>query len=194
MTKILAFSGSLRRDSFNSKLVRVAGGGASEAGAEVEYLDLRELELPLFDQDLEDEYKSRGSLPEGVTRLQEAMLSCGGLLIASPEYNSSFTPALKNAIDWASRRRNEAGKLACFEGKVAGLVAASPGRLGGIRGLNDLRSVLGSIGVIVLPGQYALSGAHEAFDEQGELKDGQARGAARGVGAALARATALHAG
>ena len=96
--KILAFAGSARKDSFNKKLVKIAAQGARGAGAQVTELDFGDLPLPLFDQDLEAEE----GLPSGAIRLKELMREHDGFLIASPEYNSSISPMLKNAIDWAS--------------------------------------------------------------------------------------------
>ena len=167
--KILAFAGSARADSFNKKLVKIAVEGAKAAGADVTYLDFRDLPLPLYDQDLE----AREGLPDNVLKLKAMMKAHQGFLISCPEYNSSITPLLKNAIDWASRP--EPGEpplsLTCFKGKVAALMAASPGGLGGLRGLVHVRSILGNIGVLVIPDQKAISGAGQAFDEQGNLKD-----------------------
>src|SRR5262249_48035864 len=97
--KILAFAGSTRTESFNKKLVQIAIAGARAAGAEVTYLDLRDLPLPLFDQDLE----AREGLPPNGRRLKDLMLAHDGLLMSCPEYNSSVTGVWKNAIDWASR-------------------------------------------------------------------------------------------
>ncbi|HIK08909.1 MAG TPA: NAD(P)H-dependent oxidoreductase [Oscillatoriaceae cyanobacterium M33_DOE_052] len=143
--KILAFAGSTRADSYNKKMVKIAAAGAKAAGAEVTYLDLRDLPLPLFDEDLQ----AQEGFPENARKLKELMLAHQGLLIASPEYNSSITAVLKNAIDWASRP-SEPGEqmLACFNGKVATIMSASPGGMGGMRGLVHLRSILGNINVI----------------------------------------------
>ena len=166
--KILAFAGSLRAGSFNKKLAALAAGAARVAGAEVTVVDLRELALPLFDQDLED----AGGLPEGAKKFKALLRASDGFLIASPEYNSSITAALKNALDWASRAESDdEPPLAAYRGKVAALFAASPGALGGLRGLVTLRSILGNIGVLVLPDQVAIATAHEAFDDAGQLKD-----------------------
>lgn len=165
--RILAFAGSAREDSYNKKLIRLAARFAREAGAEVTLVDLRELPLPLFDQDEEAAH----GLPENAKRLKELMKQHQGLLISSPEYNSSISPLLKNAIDWASREEPGEGPLAAYRGKVAGLLAASPGALGGLRGLVHVRAILGNIGVLVLPEQVAVMRAHEAFDESGALKD-----------------------
>jgi chromate reductase, NAD(P)H dehydrogenase (quinone) len=148
-TKILAFAGSARKDSFNKKLIKVAIVGAQAAGAEVTYLDFRDLPLPLFDEDLE----ATEGLPDNVLKLKAMMKAHQGFLLACPEYNSSITPLLKNAIDWASRPATDEPPLACFTGKVALLMSASPGGLGGLRGLVHVRSILGNIGVLVLPDQ-----------------------------------------
>ena len=163
-------------------LLSVAGEGARGAGAEVTQLVLRDLQLPLFDEDLEREQ----GLPEGARRLKAEMVAHDGFLIASPEYNSSISGALKNAIDWASRAAPGEPGLAAFRGKIAALMAASPGALGGLRGLITLRSILGNIGVLVLPTQVTVPRAHEAFDEAGGLKDEKQRAALRALGAAAA--------
>ena len=166
--KIAAFAGSLRAGSFNKKLLAIAAEAARTAGAEVTIVDLRELALPLFDQDLED----ASGLPETVKKFKALLRASDGFLIASPEYNSSITGALKNAIDWASRAESDdESPLVAYKGKVAALLAASPGALGGLRGLVTLRSILGNIGVIVLPDQVTIPTAHEAFDDAGKLKD-----------------------
>ena len=166
--RIVAFAGSLRAGSFNKKLLAIAADAARAAGAEVTIIDLRELALPLFDQDLED----ASGLPEGAKKLKALLRASDGFLIASPEYNSSVTAALKNAIDWASRAEtDDEPPLAAYRGKTAALCAASPGALGGLRGLVTLRSILGNIGVIVLPDQVCIATAHEAFDDTGKLKD-----------------------
>ncbi len=165
--KILAFAGSTRANSFNKKLVQAAAAFAEEAGAKVTLVNLRDYPLPLYDGDLED---SEGS-PEHATALYELFKSHDALLIASPEYNSSISGVLKNAIDWISRPRDGEPPLAAFSGKVAGLLSASPGQLGGLRGLVHLRSLLGNIGMVVIPEQVAVGAAHEAFAEDGSLVD-----------------------
>lgn len=164
--KVLVFAGSLRRDSFNKKLARLVTKDAIKAGAEATFIDLADFPLPIFDEDVE-----KAGTPEAALRLKKIFLDHDALIICSPEYNSSITAALKNAIDWVSRSAPGEGSLAAFQGKVALLLAASPGALGGLRGLVHLRSILGNIGVTVLPGQYALSKAQDAFDDQGALKD-----------------------
>ncbi|MBW4685327.1 MAG: NAD(P)H-dependent oxidoreductase [Komarekiella atlantica HA4396-MV6] len=165
--KILAFAGSTRTDSYNKKLVKIAADGAKTAGAEVTYIDLRDLPLPLFDEDLE----AQEGLPANARTFKDLLISHQGLLIASPEYNSSLTAVLKNAIDWASRPSPNEPPLAAFVDKVAAIMSASPGGLGGLRGLVHLRAILGNIKVLVLPDQVAVPKAYEAFNADGTLKD-----------------------
>ena len=179
--RILAFAGSAREGSYNRLLLRAAAAAARAAGAEVTVLELRDLALPLFDQDAE----ARDGLPEGARRLKAEMRAHRGLLLACPEYNSSVTPLMKNAIDWASRAGPGEAPLAAYDGKVAGLLAASPGALGGLRALAAVRSILGNIRVLVLPDQFALAKAHEAFDPSGALKDGKQRESVDRVARAL---------
>lgn len=169
--RILAFAGSTRTDSFNKALVRVAADAARRAGGEVTLVDLRDFPMPLYDGDFE---QSQG-LPENAKRFKELMLANDGLLISSPEYNSSISGVLKNTIDWASRQAPGEAPLACFNGKVAGLLSASPGALGGLRGLVTVRSILGNLNVLVLPDQLSVSKANEAFTDDGAIKDAKQR-------------------
>jgi NAD(P)H-dependent FMN reductase len=180
--RILAFAGSARKDSYNGRLVRIAAEGARSAGAAVTTLDLRDYPLPLFDEDLEREQGT----PENATQLKQLFLEHDGLLIASPEYNSSITALLKNTIDWVSRPAEGESPLAAFRGKITALMAASPGGLGGLRGLVHVRSILSSIGVIVLPDQVAIPRAFEVFDETGRLKDEKKQSSVEGLGRSVA--------
>lgn len=180
--KILAFAGSTREASYNKTLVKIAAEGARAAGAEVTYLDLRDLPMPLFDEDLE----AKEGIPENALKFKELMMAHRGLLIAAPEYNSSITPVLKNAIDWASRPLPEEPMLAAFINKVAVLMSASPGALGGLRGLTHVRSILSSIGVLVLPDQRVIPKAYEVFDADGRLKDPGQQAAVGQLGSKLA--------
>ena len=190
--KLIAFAGSLRRDSFNKKLVRLAADGASAAGAEVTVIDLADFPMPIYDGDIE---ASRG-LPDNARKFREALKSHQGFLISSPEYNSSISAVLKNAIDWASRPDPQiAGEpsLVAFAGKVAGLMSASPGALGGLRGLVHLRSILGNIQMMVIPDQISVNTAHEAFNPDGSLKDAKKLAQVHGIGAKVAQLVAkLH--
>ncbi len=165
--KILCFAGSLRSESFNKKLARAAAQAIEDVGGEATFIDLKDYPMPIYDGDIE---ASEG-LPESAIKLKKLFFEHQGLLIASPEYNSSISAALKNAIDWVSRPQSGEKQLACYDGKVAAILAASPGALGGLRGLVTLRSILGNIKVIVLPDQLAISKAGEAFNDDGSLKD-----------------------
>ena len=165
MSKILAFSGSARVGSYNQKLVRIAARAAEKAGAEVTIINLADYPMPIYNQDLE---KSEG-LPPSARLLKSLFISHDGLLIASPEYNGAFTPLLKNTLDWISRREAEDVSLAAFRNKIAVIMSASPGALGGLRGLVLLRMLLTNLGVIVLPEQLAVPHADKAFDEDDQL-------------------------
>lgn len=186
--KILAFAGSTRIDSYNKKLVQVAANGARAAGAEVTYIDLRDYAMPLFDEDLE---KAEG-MPANARKFKDLMVQHDGFLIASPEYNSSITAVLKNAIDWASRPSEGEPPLGlvAFAGKVASIMAASPGGFGGLRGLVHLRSILGNIRVIVLPDQVAVSKAYEVFNADGTMKDPNQQESIEKLGANVANVVA----
>src|SRR5215467_480352 len=180
--RILAFAGSTRRDSFNKKLVPIAARGARDAGADVTLIDLKDFPLPLFDQDLEAEQ----GMPENGKKLKQLFIDHDGLLIASPEYNSSITAVLKNAIDWVSRPAPGEPSLVAYRGKIATLMSASPGALGGLRGLFHVRSILANIGVVVLPDQIAVAKAHEAFGPDGSLLDPRQQAGIEGLGKTLA--------
>lgn len=181
--RIVAFAGSLRSGSHNRKLIRIAAAGARAAGAQVTDLDLRDVPMPLYDGDIEREH----GLPPNAKVFKRLLVENHGMLISSPEYNSAFSAALKNAIDWASRPEPNEPALAAFKGKIAGLMSASPGHLGGVRGLAILRSVLSNIGVVVVPTQMAISRANEAFEEDGSLKDERQQVAIEAIGAEVIR-------
>jgi NAD(P)H-dependent FMN reductase len=184
--RVAVISGSLRKGSYNTQLVRFVAGKIRGDGVETDEISLLDLDLPLMNEDLEKQ-----GLPAGVLDLKKRLIAADVLLISSPEYNGSLSPALKNAIDWASRPREGEAPLACFRGKVGGLLAASPGKIGGLRGLRHLRQILTQIQTLVHPNEFALGSAHEAFDEAGNLKDAMATKLAVGVGEAavgLARA------
>jgi NAD(P)H-dependent FMN reductase len=148
----------------------------------VTYVDLRDIPMPLYDGDLEAEQ----GIPENAKKFKALLLDHDGVLISAPEYNSSISGVLKNAIDWASRPLPGEAPLACFAGKVAVLMSASPGALGGLRGLVAVRSLLSSIRVIVLPDQIAVPKAHEAFDTDGKLKDHKQQASIESLGRDLA--------
>jgi NAD(P)H-dependent FMN reductase len=166
--KILAFAGSTRKESFNKRLVKVAAEAARSMGAEVTYVDLRDIPMPLYDGDLEAEQ----GLPENAKKFKAMLMAHDGFLLSAPEYNSSITGVLKNTIDWASRPATpDEAAFAGFAGKVVALMSASPGALGGLRSLVTVRSLLSNMRVIVLPEQVAVPKAHEAFGPDGKLKD-----------------------
>ena len=164
--KILAFSGSTRRESLNQKLIETASEDVRKAGGEVTIIHLRDYPMPIFDQDLEDE----NGLPESVRQLKELFRSHQGFLIASPEYNSSVTAALKNAIDWLTRPQEGFPPLDCFSGKVAAILATSPGARGGLVGLSAIRAILSHIKTIVLPLQVAVPHAYQALANDGVIE------------------------
>ena len=165
--KILAFAGSTRTESFNKKLVRLAAAGAQAAGADVTLIDLRDYPMPLYDGDCE----AKEGLPANAQKLKALMVAHQGLLISAPEYNSSISGVLKNTFDWASRSIPGEAPLVAFKGKTAALLSASPGALGGLRGLVHVRALLNNIGVLVIPDQLSVPKAHEAFNADGSLKD-----------------------
>jgi chromate reductase, NAD(P)H dehydrogenase (quinone) len=159
---LMAVCGSLRRDSFNRKLLRLAVAQAERLGAAVDVVELRELALPPYDGDLEAEQ----GLPPGATEFKARIAAAQGLVIASPEYNHSIPGTFKNAIDWATRGGNP------FNGKVAALMGASTGAFGAVRSLQHLRQVLMARGVWIVPALVMVPNADKAFDEGGQLKDG----------------------
>ena len=156
-----------------------------QAGAEVTEIDLADLRMPLFDQDLE----AADGMPETAARFKQLMIDHDGFIISAPEYNGSITGVLKNALDWASRRTGDEPPLVGFRDKTAVLMAASPGRLGGLRGLVHVRAILSNLRVLVLPEQRAISGASTAFDEDGNLRKTKDQAAVEGLGARLTEVT-----
>ncbi|WP_337264709.1 MULTISPECIES: NADPH-dependent FMN reductase [unclassified Serratia (in: enterobacteria)] len=185
--RILAFCGSNRRESLNQQLLKLAVQGAVDAGAEVTVVRLAEFQLPIYDGDEELEH----GLPKGAIELQELIAQHDALLIATPEYNGGYTALLKNAIDWISRPQvNGSLGTTLFAGKVAALVSASPGLLGGLRSQMGMRTVLDKLGVLVIPNSFALGSAHQAFDDEGQLHDITAQRHVLAVGAALAQTVA----
>lgn len=167
MTKILAFAGSTRDGSFNNAIVKVAAEGAKEAGAEVTLISLADYEMPIFNEDEEAEF----GIPENALAFKALLMEHDGFLIASPEYNSSYPALLKNAIDWASRMSEGEKPLQAFKGKVAGIMAASAGGLGGLRVLVVLRMLLENIGMVVNPNQKAIAKVNTLLDDSGNVSD-----------------------
>ena len=185
--RIALLSGSLRADSFNTKLVlSVAGEIEKLDGVEIDLISLNKLDLPIYDQDIEDK-----KFPEAALELKKRLIAADAFLISSPEYNGSISAALKNAIDWASRPRPDEEPLACFKGKACGLLAASPGAIGGLRGMRHVRQILTQLQMVVVPQEFALGKAHEAFDDKGQIKEEPVRKLANNVGHALVRMTRM---
>ena len=188
--RILVFAGSARAGSLNKKLARVAAAAVRAAGAEATFIDLADYPMPLYDGDLE----ARGGVPASARKLKDLFIAHQGLLIASPENNASVSALLKNTLDWISRQDGGESGLAPYHGKVAALAGASPGALGGLRGLTHLRAILQTLTVLVLSEQVALGRAHEAFNEDGSLKDAKQQAALAALAKKLADVCARLAG
>ena len=167
--KVLAVSGSLRPGSHNTSLLRAARDAAPD-GVEVELFDPAQIaELPLYDQDLE------GDAPVSVERLREAWGEADAILFATPEYNGSVPGGLKNAIDWASRPK----LAAVLRNKPVAVVGASTGQFGALWAQQDLKRILGVAGARVVGTEIPVSRAHERFDTEGRLLDGEIFGQLR---------------
>jgi NAD(P)H-dependent FMN reductase len=161
-TKILGFCGSLRANSFNRKLLFHACDLLKERGCEINYKDLRTLNIPLYDGDLEE----KNGIPEGVAQLAQAMHSSEGFVIACPEYNGGITGVLKNTIDWVSRAEKNP-----FFGKPVLLVGTSPGWFGTLKSHSITRLILTHLKAIVVPTQVTIPQADKSLDEKGKIKD-----------------------
>jgi chromate reductase len=169
MTKLLFLSGSIRRDSLNKKLTRCAADMARKiGGAEITYIDLADYPMPFYNGDDE----AATGLPENAKKLKQLFIQHDGVFISSPEYNSSIPALLKNAIDWISRpEKTDPYYLVAFVDKVIAICSASPGELGGMRGLAALRIMFTNIYSIVVPKQLGVKHADKAFDANGNLND-----------------------
>ncbi|MEM9028474.1 MAG: NAD(P)H-dependent oxidoreductase [Pseudomonadota bacterium] len=188
-TKLLFVSGSARADSVNKKLARFAERTAQANGVPSAFADLGDYPMPIYDGDIEADT----GVPEAAVKLKHLMSVHDGVFIASPEYNAGMTPLLKNAIDWISRVQ-EGGEPrgTVFKTRVFALGAATPGGLGGVRGLMQLRQTLAlGLGAVVLPDQAMVPHAMTAFDDDGALKEEQSIERLKGVIERLARAARL---
>jgi NAD(P)H-dependent FMN reductase len=167
MTNILGISGSLRRQSYNTALLRAA---QSLVGADVQ-LDIATLEgIPLYDGDLEQ----RDGLPPAVSQLKARIIACDGLLLATPEYNNGIPGVFKNAIDWLSRPSADIPKV--FGGRPVAVIGASPGGFGTILAQNGWLPTLKTLGVQQWAGgRLLVSRAQQVFDENGAMIDATAR-------------------
>lgn len=169
--KILALSGSLRTGSWNRRLLAVAVADARSLGAQVTVVQAADYPMPIYDGDLE----AAQGMPAGALALRRQFQQHDALLIASPENNASVSAYLKNTLDWVSRSVPGEPPPGPYANKVAAILGASPGALGGLRGLVHLRQVLMSLGVLVLTEQFALSRADKAFQPDGALVDPKAQ-------------------
>jgi len=178
--KVLVFAGSTRQQSYNRKLARAVSAMARAQGAEVTHLELGSLDIPLYNADLE----AQGTPPD-VIRLKEILYEHPAWIICSPEHNGSYTALLKNTLDWASSPVKDDASwqqgLKPFAGKVVGLVAASPGALGGVRSLSHLAPLMLNLQCWVAPRQFALSQAAQAFDPDGQIKQDAQRNSIQAV-------------
>lgn len=158
---VLGISGSLRSGSYNRKALQLAKRFAAKFGAQVHELDLKKLNLPIYDEEIQSV-----GLPQSVQQLKTALEAADVILIASPEYNYSVPGGLKNAIDWASRGKNS------FDSKVAAIFGASGGPFGTIRMQPHLRQILAALNVYVVPQpQVFIRFARETFNPDGTLVD-----------------------
>lgn len=171
--KILAFAASLRRDSFNRKLIRQAADILKAApGVEVDLADYRDFEMPIYDCDLE----TSSGIPAGGKELIRRVQSVDAVVISTPEYNGGMPGTLKNALDWASR-----STPIPFEDKPLLLIGASPGGFGAVRGLWHTRVPFEAVGAFVYPEMFGLPKAHQAFDEAGKFVDAKNRERLEGI-------------
>ncbi|WP_079989477.1 NADPH-dependent FMN reductase [Candidatus Protochlamydia phocaeensis] len=165
-TNVLVLSGSTREDSTNKKLANDAAEIGRQMGAKVKVIDLRDFPMPYYDADVEQ----RG-MPENAKRFRTLLTDSQAIIIASPEYNSSVSGVLKNALDWASRNEKGEPSREAFQGKKFAIMSASPGAGGGVRGLGHLQSIIQNVGGEVVATQVSVPNSYTAFDEQGHLKD-----------------------
>lgn len=184
--KLIFFAGSARKESLNGMVACNALKMAEAAGAEATFIDLHDLDMPIYDGD----YEAKHGLPEGAKKLKKLFIESDGFFIASPEYNSSFSPLLKNSLDWISRPSEEGEEpLIAYKGKVAAIASASPGGLGGIRGLPGLRMLLSNINVLVIPQQLAIGNAFDRINKDGDITDDKTKSMLENVVKELVRVT-----
>lgn len=189
--RLLFFAGSQREGSHNKRLARLGATIADANGIAATFADLGDYPMPLYDGDLE----AKDGPPENARKLESLMRVHTGIFIACPEYNASITPLLKNTLDWVSRIRTEPDqKTNVYTTRVFALGSASTGGMGGLRGLNAVRPVLElGLGALVLPDQFAVPRAHEAYDDHGHLKNKDQQASFKSLIQKLARAAhVLH--
>jgi chromate reductase len=190
--KILVFPGSLRAKSYNGRLAALACKELMLADADVTRISLLDYPLPIYDADMAD----KSGPPENAIKLKQLMSAQQGVFIASPEYNASVTPLIKNTIDWISavRERGEPA-LAAYQNRVFAIGGASPGRSGARQSLIALRQIL-AVGcrALVVAEQVSVPNAGDAFDEMDELKDTRLAGELKTVVRKLVELAKLLAG
>ena len=165
--KILVIPGSLRTGSLNARLAAAAAYQFAQAGAEVTRISLADFPLPLYDGDLQ----SKSGVPKNAINLKRMIGAHHGVLIVTPEYNSSVPPLVKNTIDWVTRVQDvHETRGQVFRGRAFAIAAASESRLGGARALVALRVILSACHALVVPDQLALSFAPEAYNDMDRLK------------------------
>ncbi|MER2535433.1 MAG: NAD(P)H-dependent oxidoreductase [Rhizobiaceae bacterium] len=170
--KILVFAGSIRTGSYSGRVADAAMKELVLQGADVTRISLADHPLPIMDQDLEKE----SGVPRNALALARFFAGHDAVLIATPEYNGSIPPLLKNAIDWVSRVRTDGNvALRPFPGKVVGICSSSDGHFAGIRSATHLRAVLSHIQMEVIAPQVSVPNAAEAFDEAGDFRDERLR-------------------
>lgn len=169
--KVLGFAGSTRTESMNRRLLAHVLEKVAGHGAETQTFEFRDCPMPLYDGDAESEE----GMPDTVLGFRAAVMGADALVIASPEYNASYSALLKNAIDWGSRSDRARGQGNVFSDKVVLLVAASPGGFGGVRGLRHVREALSELGAIVLPQQVGVGNGASMFGDDGELANERSR-------------------
>lgn len=166
--KILVFAGSVRSGAFSGRAADVAQKTLAMLGGEVTRISLADYPLPIMDEDLEREH----GIPENAVRVARHIAAHDGVLIATPEYNGSIPPLLKNTVDWVSRVRHDGRKpFRPLEGKPVGLCSSSRGRYGGIRAIAHLRAVLVRCRMEVVSPECSVPEGERAFDENGEFSD-----------------------
>lgn len=170
--KILVFAGSIRTGAYSGKTADAAARALAAQGAVVTRLSLGDYALPIMDQNLEAE----SGVPENAVRLARQFVDHDGLLIATPEYNGSMPPLLKNAIDWVSRVKMDRGEpMRPFPGKVVALCSSSEGHFAGIRAIGHLRAVLSQLQMEVISPQVSVPYGEKAFDENGDFHEERLR-------------------
>jgi chromate reductase, NAD(P)H dehydrogenase (quinone) len=183
--RILVFAGSAREASLNKRLARLAAKAVNDQGGEATFIDLRDYPMPIYEGDLE----TREGMPQKARELRELFVSHPAFLIVSPENNGSIPALLKNAIDWLSRDVDGRSGLEPYRGKVVALMAASPGAFGGVMALGHLRQTLVKLLAQVIPDQFPLPKADQAFADDGSLTQSWQRKSVETVVARLIETT-----